>query len=69
MAGSRADRFTAAPTEFRTARIATTAGFANHFYRARLTPIERRGRANGNAALSAEFDRPGILLFTTWARD
>jgi len=69
MAGSRGDRFTTAATEFRAARIATTAGLANHFYRPRLTPIERRRRANGNAALPAEFDCGRILLFTTRARD
>src|SRR6185503_19859914 len=65
---SRADRFTAAATEFRAARIATAAGYANHFYRPWLTPIKRRRRANENAALSAESDAGRVLLFATRAR-
>ena len=68
-AGSRADRFTAAATEFRAARIATAARLANHFDRPRLTPIQRRRRANWNAAFSAEFDGGRVLLFTTRARN
>jgi len=66
--GSRADRFTAAAAEFCAARIATAASLANHFYRPWLTPIERRGRANGNAALSAESYGGRVLLFATRAR-